>query len=142
MWLARSYEEPAYHEIAPGLFLGKQTSPPPRGTTAGVNLCGQRDSYPMGNELWRPLNEDGVAPPIEWLREVVAFIREQRQAGGTVYVHCLSGISRSGAAMTAYLMDERGWDRETALKFVQSRRPGVRPDPMLMELLEEWSQKQ
>lgn len=137
-WLERSYEEPAYHEIEPGLYLGKQTSAPPPGTTAVVNLCGQRDRYTVANELWRPINDGGVAPSLEMLDEVVAFIREQRRAGRIVYVHCLAGVNRSGAATTAYLMDEHGWDRKTALEFVQSKRPGVRPDPMLMELLNEW----
>lgn len=72
---------------------------------------------------------------------MVAFIREQRRAGRTVYVHCLAGVNRSAAATTAYLMDEHGWDRDTALAYVKSKRPGVQPDPMMMELLEQFGHR-
>lgn len=63
--LERSYAEAAYHPIEPGLYLGKWTQKPPPGTTAVVNLCGQRDRFEVANELWRPVNEDGVAPTME-----------------------------------------------------------------------------
>jgi protein-tyrosine phosphatase len=113
---------------------------PPPGARAVVNLCGRPDTYPAEASLWEPVFEGGREPTLDWLRRVVGFIDEQRLAGRTTYVHCLSGMNRSGAAVTAYLMHEHGWGRDEALRFLQERRPEVQPNPILMRLLAEWEQ--
>jgi protein-tyrosine phosphatase len=100
--------------------------------------CG--DEYQTDVCLWEPIRDAPPAPSIEWLRRIVEFIEAQRQAGLTVYVHCVAGISRSGMVATAYLMYEHGWSRDEALAFVRSRRPEIRPNPAFMPLLMEWEQ--
>jgi hypothetical protein len=127
-----------YDLIEDHLYLGEAVSRPPPGTGAVVNLCGVEDPYTVETRLWRPVLEEGTQPTMEWLREVVDFIEQQRRGGRTVYVHCMAGVNRSAAAMTAYLMREHGWSREDALSFVRSRRPQVQPDPGLIRLLDEW----
>ena len=47
---------------------------------------------------------------------------------GKVLVHCMAGSSRSGSAVIAYLMVQRQWTYMVALRFVQSKRPLVRPN--------------
>lgn len=136
VWLEQSRDAP-YHHIEDGLYLGGSVAQPPSGTEAVVNLCGREDSYTVPAALWEPIFEADKEPSIDWLRRVVGFIDDQRQAGRTVYVHCLAGMNRSGAAVTAYLMFEHGWDRDVALAFIQGR-PQVQPNPTLMRLLAQW----
>jgi len=79
-------------------------------------------------------------PTLDLLKRVVGFIDEQRRAGRTTYVHCMVGVNRSGAMVTAYLMQEHRMGRDEALAFLRGKRPEVQPDPTLMKLLAEWEQ--
>jgi protein-tyrosine phosphatase len=139
-WLERSYDQP-YSRVEDGLYIGSSVSEPPPGTTAVVNLCGQKDSYDVDASLWDPIFEAGKEPSLDWLRRVVDFITTQRQAGRVTYVHCLAGMNRSAAVVTAYLMKEHGWQRDAALAYLQGKRPVVQPNSTLMRLLAEWEQE-
>jgi protein-tyrosine phosphatase len=134
----RSYEPSPYSLIEDRLYLGQAVPAPPPGTNAVANLCGYKDPYTVDAELWAPIFEGEREPSLEWLREVCDFIDDQRRAGRTVFVHCLAGVNRSGAALTAYLMREHRWSREQALAFVRSKRPHVQPNPELIRLLDDW----
>jgi Dual specificity phosphatase, catalytic domain len=136
-WIEQSYDQP-FTQIQDGLFIGSAVNQPPPGTRAVVNLCGRKDQYETDAYLWEPIFESGNEPNIDWLRRVVEFIAAQRDAGRTTYVHCLAGMNRSGAVVTAYLMYEHGWGRDDALLFLQSKRDVVQPNPTLMRLLAEW----
>ena len=136
-WLEQSYDEP-YCQIEGGLYLGSSVNQPPPGTRAVVNLCGREDTYHVEASLWIPIFEGGKEPDLEWLNRVVKYIATQRNAELPTYVHCLAGMNRSGAVVTAYLMSKHGWERDKALSFVQERRPVVQPNPTLMRLLAEW----
>lgn len=139
-WYARSYDRP-YCRVEEGLYIGAWVQRPPRGTKAVVNLCGQEDPYEVEASLWEPVFDGRHEPDLAWLRRVVEFIAAQREAGRPTYVHCLNGVNRSGAAVTAYLMKEHGWTRDEALAFLQRKRPEVRPNPTLMRLLAQWEQE-
>jgi hypothetical protein len=139
-WLETASEQP-YCRVEDGLYIGESVDTPPPGTSAVVNLCGREDRYRAEAALWEPVFERGREPSLEWLRRVVGFIDAQRRTGRTTYVHCLAGMNRSGAAVTAYLMSEHGWGRDEALAFVRSRRPQVQPNPTLLRLLGEWEQE-
>jgi hypothetical protein len=137
----RYTQEPQnYSRIEDGLWLGGSVEKPPRGTQAVLNLCEWEDRYSVASYRWKPIRDAKPAPSLEWLREQVDFIKAERKAGRTVYVHCMNGISRSGMVMTAYLMERERWSRDQALEFLRSRRPGVRPNRAFMELLLEWEQ--
>ena len=56
------------------------------------------------------------------------FIRDALASGGSVYVHCFAGMSRSPTLVAAYLIMEQGMDDEEALYFLQSVRPVVDPN--------------
>jgi len=137
LWLEQSYDQP-YCKVEDGLYIGTSVQRPPRGTKAVVNLCGQEDPYQVEASLWEPIFEGGKEPNVEWLSRVVEFIAVQRDAGRPIYVHCLAGMNRSGAVVTAYLMYEHDWGRDAALAFLQEKRPVVQPNPILMRLLTEW----
>jgi|ERR1043166_776755 hypothetical protein len=140
-WLRRlgeSGEETSYHLIEEGLYLGSSVARPPPDTSAVVNLCGREDPYKVDASLWEPILEGGKPPDVAWLKRVVGFIDAQRRARRTVYVHCLAGVDRSAMVVTAYLMFEHGWDRDTALGHVKAGRPQAHPDPTFMQLLADW----
>jgi hypothetical protein len=139
LWFNSTHDQP-YVWVEDGLYIGGAVDRPPRGTRAVVNLCGRPDSFEVEAALWEPVFESGKEPTLSWLRRVVGFIAEQRRQGRTTFVHCLAGMNRSGAVVTAYLMQEHSWGRDEALAFLQARRPEVQPNPTLMRLLTEWEQ--
>jgi hypothetical protein len=60
--------------------------------------------------------------------ETSAFIREARNCGGSVFLHCVEGKSRSAACVIAFLIDSEGIPLQDALGMVKSARPIVRPN--------------
>jgi dual specificity phosphatase 12 len=57
---------------------------------------------------------------------VIAFIEKNKETN--VLVHCVSGISRSGACVIAYVMKSRRLTYDQALELVRSRRAVVHPN--------------
>jgi hypothetical protein len=136
----RTRVPPNYSQIEDGLFLGGRVGVPPPGTRAVLNLCQVEDAYQAEIHRWQPIPDAAPAPSLDWLRQQVAFIDEQRRAGLPVYVHCQAGVSRGGMVTVAYLMSRNGWSRDESLQFVRSRREIVNPNPAFMVLLLEWQQ--
>jgi hypothetical protein len=134
-------EGDAYSQIEEGLYQGRLVHEPPPGTRAVLNLCESTDSYACDVQRWVPIRDAAPAPDLDWLRQQVHFIEEQRAAGRTVYVHCAAGVSRSGMVVVAYEMKKHGWSRDEALAFVRSRRPITNPNPAFLELLLEWERE-
>lgn len=139
--LHSTQEPPNYTQIEPGLWLGGNTERPPPATQAVLNLCELPDPYQIEFQRWEPTADAPPAPSLEWLRDQVHFVETQRAAGRVVYVHCQNGVSRSGMVVAAYLMAREQWTRDQALSFLRSRRPGVRPHPVFMDLLLEWERR-
>jgi hypothetical protein len=131
-------EPPNYTLVEQGLYMGGSVTDPPPRTSAVLNLCEKADPYQSEVHAWEPIRDGAPAPGIQWLHRQVEFIEAQRRAGRVVYVHCLNGISRSGMVIVAYFMRKNQWQRDQALAFVRSKRPGVRPNPAFMDLLSEW----
>jgi protein tyrosine phosphatase len=131
-------EPPNYSRIEEGLWLGGNVRQPPPGTQSVLNLCEGEDAYHVLTHKWAPIKDGEPVPNLDWLEEQVGFIKSERAAGRTVYVHCMNGVSRSGMVMTAYFMQREGWTRDRALDFLRSHRPGVRPNRAFMDLLLEW----
>jgi hypothetical protein len=139
-WL--SPDEPSdynYSLIEDGLYLGGSVAEPPSGTRAVLNVCESEDRYKAEVHRWQPIPDAAPAPSIDWLRQQVAFVDQQRRAGLPVYVHCHAGISRGGMVVTAYLMARDGMTRDQALALIRKRRL-IRPNPAFMELLLEWQE--
>ncbi|KAK8101139.1 dual specificity phosphatase (phosphoserine/threonine and phosphotyrosine phosphatase) [Apiospora kogelbergensis] len=59
-----------------------------------------------------------------------------------VLVHCLQGVSRSGAVVVAYTMRAAGLDYDAALGVVRKYRPAVSPNPGFADQLRLWRQLQ
>jgi protein-tyrosine phosphatase len=63
------------------------------------------------------------------LARVIPFIREARDCGQNVFVHCVQGASRSVAVVLAFLMIEEEMVLRHALEVVRAVRRIAKPNP-------------
>jgi hypothetical protein len=133
-----AYSTTNYSQIEDGLTMGGYLGEPPPGTRAVLNLCETKDPYEAEVHRWEMIHDAPPAPTLDWLRQQVDFVAQQRRAGRPVYVHCAAGISRSGMVVTAYLMERDGISRDEALARIRKQRPNVNPNAAFMALLLEW----
>lgn len=130
MWhlFRRITSEPACHEVAPGMYLGRRP--------LGRDLPGEVNTIiDLTAEFPRPRFDhpcavlqlptlDAQAPPSDrlgWLIDAAAH------APGALYVHCAAGHGRS-ALVTALVLVRRGVaaDLDAAIALLQAARPAVR----------------
>ena len=106
-----------------------------RGITSVVDMRVEFDDREAGIAPPRYLHLrviDDQAPTLEQLREGCAFIAEELAEGGTVYVHCGSGIGRAATMAAAYLISTGQTDQE-AWALIRASRPFIRPTPPQFE---------
>jgi hypothetical protein len=138
---SQRYPTTNYSVIEDGLTMGGMLAEPPSGTQAVLNVGQAEDPYQAEVHRWRPIPDDPKkAPSLDWLREQVEFVDQQRRAGRPVFVHCQAGISRSGLVVAAYLMKRDGLTRDGALAVIRARRKIANPNPAFMQLLLEWQE--
>nr|CAG4648342.1 EOG090X0GSS [Moina brachiata]SVE93341.1 EOG090X0GSS [Moina brachiata] len=96
-------------------------------------------------EEWKQLGVDYIrfnvvdmfeAPSQDMLKEGVQFINRTIEQGGTVYVHCKAGRSRSATLVGCYLMQKNLWTPEQAISHLKSVRPHVIFTPHKVEALD------
>ena len=75
--------------------------------------------------LQLPTTDIFSAPSQEKLRRGVEFIRETAGEGGSVYVHCKAGRTRSATLVAAYLIAEQGLKPEEAVAKMREVRPHI-----------------
>jgi hypothetical protein len=123
-----------YDEIAPGVIVGRWLSHREGrallelGVTAVLDLSAEyAECAPLRGVVYRSVPVlDLTAPSVAKLREAVQFIRTHAR-GGTVYVHCKMGFSRSACAAAAYLLAEGiAANVEDAMNHVRRARPQAR----------------
>lgn len=73
-----------------------------------------------------------------WNRVIAEHLRADK---GPVLVHCMAGISRSAAAVIAFLVAGQGGLR-AALEHVTRQRPVVSPNDGFLAQLSHWEQQQ
>lgn len=135
-------------EVIPGLFIGSQDAAADlpllqaRGVTHVVNAAAiSVPDYHEGSGLtYLPLQMHDL-PSFTITRETFQvacdFIEQALSSGGAVFVHCVAGISRSGALVVAYLMVKRGMSLHEALSRARAARPVVNPNDGFMQQLAE-----
>lgn len=115
-----------------------------RGITAVVNMRIEFDDQRMGiappGYLYLPTVDDG-APTLEHLQAGCAFIEQEAARGGSVYVHCGSGIGRAATMAAAYLVST-GLSSEEAWARIRQVRPFIRPTAVQLEQLERFAAQQ
>ena len=112
-----------------------------RGISAVVNMRIEYDDNHAGiapeRYLYLPTVDDS-APTMEHLQEGSAFIAEEIDRGGGVYVHCASGVGRAPALAAAYFVStglsaDEAWDR------IRTVRPFVRPTTPQIEQVQRFA---
>ncbi len=136
-----SYPEQNYSQIEEGIFLGGIISKPPVGAQVVLNLCETEDPYKAEIHRWEPMHDLGPPPTLDWLKEQVEFIHQERQAGKNIYIHCRAGINRSVTVLAAYLMWRDGTTREEALNKIREKRPRANPYEVYKIYLGDWEAK-
>jgi protein tyrosine phosphatase (PTP) superfamily phosphohydrolase (DUF442 family) len=112
-----------------------------RGITAVVNMRDEFDDQAAGSAFPHYLHlptVDDQAPTLEHLRLGAAFIAQEIEHGGQVYVHCGSGIGRAATMAAAYLV-ATGFSTEEAWSQIREARPFIRPTPVQVERLQEFA---
>eukprot|EP00929_Paragymnodinium_shiwhaense_P088028 TRINITY_DN48218_c0_g1_i2.p1 TRINITY_DN48218_c0_g1~~TRINITY_DN48218_c0_g1_i2.p1 ORF type:complete len:177 (+),score=19.73 TRINITY_DN48218_c0_g1_i2:236-766(+) len=131
-------------EIFEGLWLGQVGDACHKpflefaGITQVVN-CAAEVERPelLGIEVhwlkWRDSAEQGKAEhkgKFQRLQRATEFMHRSIEAGHTVLVHCVQGVSRSSTVVVAYLMQFRGLALEDAIATVRQKHPAaLRPFP-------------
>jgi predicted protein tyrosine phosphatase len=136
-------------EITPGVHVGGQHRERgwarlrARGITAVVNMRSEFDETASGlaseRHLYLPTVDD-TAPRMEDLRAGVAFITEEIEGGGSVYIHCASGVGRAPTMAAAYLVS-RGLTPAEAWAKIRAARPFVRPQPSQIAQVEAFAEQ-
>lgn len=77
----------------------------------------------FGLELGRVPMEDHKAPAQESLERAASFIQDEMGRGRVVLVHCLAGEGRTGCAIAAYMIKDRGLNPSDALRKIRTAKP-------------------
>ncbi|KAF1958164.1 phosphatases II [Byssothecium circinans] len=72
------------------------------------------------------------------LEGICAWIDNALASGSGVLVHCVQGISRSGAVIVAYLMRKHSISYEAALELARKSRPIITPNSGFADQLRLW----
>jgi protein tyrosine phosphatase (PTP) superfamily phosphohydrolase (DUF442 family) len=134
-------------QIAPHLHVGGQYRRrgwprlAARGITAVVNLRIEFDDEEVGIEppqyLYLPVVDDQT-PSLEQLEAGSEFIGTEAARGGSVYVHCGSGIGRAATMAAAYLIST-GLAVDEAWAKIRAVRPFIRPTAVQLEQIERYA---
>ena len=92
---------------------------------SGLNPCFPSDlSYKIVNVMDVPW--ENLAKHFSTCNK---FIKNSIDQGGTVFVHCYAGVSRSASIVCAYLMYEHKMPMFYALSLIKQKRPIAFPNP-------------
>ena len=84
------------------------------------------------------LDDDDSEDIKQFFDEGVEFIDKAIEGGGTVFVHCAAGVSRSSTMVCAYLMKKYNWKFTKALSFTQEKRWVVCPNQGFQKQLSDF----
>jgi predicted protein tyrosine phosphatase len=124
-----------FSEITPQIHLGGQYHSygwpvlVKRGITAVVNMRSEfsdRRSNIVPEDYLHLPTVDNTPPTLEQLYQGIAFMKQEIEQGGKVYVHCWEGIGRGPTMVAAYLIST-GVTPEDAWKQIRKIRPFIRP---------------
>lgn len=122
-------DEPACHEVAPGLFVGSVEARVDRRFVAVVSILSEADARYVGARVAMPSvpmfhveHEDQGEGLLVKCEPAWRFVDEHR-AQGPVLFHCLQGANRSPTAYCGYRITRDRVSAEAILLEVLARRP-------------------
>lgn len=110
------------------------------GITGDVNLRTEFDDAAHGLALLHYLHlptVDDHAPTFDNLEQGAAFIRQEIDGGGKVYIHCAGGVGRAPTQAAAYFITQ-GMSLDEALTLIRRTRPFIDIRPTQMEQLKQF----
>lgn len=103
--------------------------------------CAEEESinrYPLLSSLFTvhvPLIDDEEPHAREMILKGAEFIQIYLQQGKNLLVHCKAGISRSATVILAWMIIYKNIPFDTAYRFLQEKRPIIRPNDFYIQLL-------
>ena len=76
---------------------------------------------------------------LQFVGPAIDFINQALASGGTVYIHCYQGISRSPAIAIAYIMHSTRLKFKEAFAFVQARHVDTSPNSDFVKALQTFN---
>ena len=137
-------------QVTPQLFLGGQhhrrgwRAMQARGITAIVNLRETKFNDAAksidGERHLHLATVDNTPPTVADLMRGVAFVDDEIQRGGKVYIHCGVGVGRAPTLTAAFLMTT-GLSAEEALRHIKKARPFVHLTDEQRDALDEFARR-
>ncbi|KAM3724172.1 Protein phosphatase Slingshot [Dirofilaria immitis] len=81
------------------------------------------------------VSDEASTELLKYWNQTNQFIREAKEKGGAVLVHCKKGISRSSSTVIAFAMKEYGWALSQAMEHVKNKRGCITPNIGFVEQL-------
>ena len=76
-------------------------------------------------------------PIFEEAYEIIKNYNEKNK----IFIHCMSGVSRSASLVIFYIMKEKKWDYDKSFEFVQKIRTFINPNSDFVNQLKEYYEK-
>ena len=76
-------------------------------------------------------------PIFEEAYEIIKNYNEKSK----IFIHCMSGVSRSASLVIFYIMKEKKWDYDKSFEFVQKIRTFINPNSDFVNQLKEYYEK-
>ncbi|BES88863.1 unnamed protein product [Nesidiocoris tenuis] len=139
-------------DVLPGLLMGAQdVAGDPEllrrhGITHVLNVGHDEiirtaaDDLPIVNHHL-PLLDLPETDLITVLPSCFALIDAVREVGGTIYVHCNAGVSRSAAVTIGYLIHDQNLTYTEAYARLKSLRPSIRPNEGFVKQLKLYEKR-
>jgi protein-tyrosine phosphatase len=134
-----SYEFNDMNEIVPGLWLGALPSEIPSNIKYVFSMIGpQQYRLAIHQKVTAVYFEDKPEmPPEKMLHDLAEAINVCRQ-DGTVLVHCMAGMNRSGMVLGLALV-KSGMEPKQAIKLMRAKRS---PSVLFNKVFHDWLQDQ
>lgn len=149
----RNHYDTHISEIIPGLYLGGMWATEPQCLKAYniecvLNVAGDitdanKGRYPLYDRLVLQIDDnihEAQRMCDEIFPQAFSFI-DSHFPNRRVLVHCVAGVSRSAAVVTAWLMHKNNISMETAYELVKTHRPNVSPNKGFMEMLKAYDNR-
>lgn len=81
------------------------------------------------------VSDEASTELMKYWKQTYQFIKEAKDKGCSVLVHCKKGISRSSSTVIAFAMKEYGWGLEKAMDHVKKKRDCITPNKGFVEQL-------
>ena len=76
-------------------------------------------------------------PTFEMAYEVIKYYNQNSK----IFIHCMSGMSRSASLVIFYIMKEKKWDYDKSFEYVKKIRTCIDPNSYFVSQLKEYYEK-